>query len=341
MKALLLRSPGDFSVVERPDPVAAEDEAIIRVFRTGICATDVATIEGRSTVAVYPITPGHEFVGTVESAPPGKGFAAGEWVTIYPTQGCGKCPECVANRPNHCRKFRVFGVHRDGGSFAERMAIPLAQLIKVPASLQNDHGALIEPLAVGVHANRRAGVAANPQRRIGVIGAGAVGTMVAQVARAHGASEIVIADRLEGRRKLCHDLGFDRFVVAGTPGWASELRLPGGPLDLVFDNACSRETIAAAVDAMRPGGTLVLLGFPHDGADIPLAYVKAYQQEVSILLSRNYEPADFTEAISLLEGGHINAARMVTGTWPLASFADAYAALKAAPERHVKILLAP
>jgi len=341
MKALLLRSPWDFSIVERTDPVATDDEAIIRVFRTGICATDVATIEGRSTVAVYPLTPGHEFVGTVESAPPGSGFAAGEWITIYPTQGCGKCPACAAQRPNHCRQFRVFGVHRDGGSFAERMAIPLAQLIKVPASLRNEHGALIEPLAVGVHANRRAGVSMNPNRRIGIIGAGVIGTMIAQVARAHGAREFVFADRLEGRRRLCNDLGFSRFVLAGAAGWASELQTDGRPLDLVFDNVCSRETIAAAIDSMHPGGTLVLLGFPHDGDDIALAYVKAYQQEVSILLSRNYEPADFADAISMLEGGHIDATRMITGTWPLESFADAYAALKAEPERHVKILLAP
>jgi 2-desacetyl-2-hydroxyethyl bacteriochlorophyllide A dehydrogenase len=338
MRALYLRAPREFSVIDRPDPIPGPDEAVIEVHRTGICATDIATIEGRSTVAIYPITPGHEFVGTIAEAPVASGYSPGDWVTIYPTQGCGKCAACVAGTPNHCRHFRVFGVHRDGGSFAERIAVPVDQLIPVPASLRNDRGAIIEPLAVGVHANRRAGIGKG--QRLAVIGAGTIGTMIAQVARARGAATIVMADRLEARKDQCRELGFPHFAVAGE-GLAGRLTSFGGPLNVVFDTVCTSETLDAAIDALNPGGTLVLLGFPHDAGEIALRYAKAYKWEVTILLSRNYAPIDFADSIALLEAGSIDAGRMITGTWSLDDFAAAYAELKIHPERHVKVMIAP
>lgn len=338
MKALLVRAPGDFGVVERPDPVPASEDAVIRIHRTGICATDLATIQGRSTVAIYPITPGHEFVGTVESAPAGSGYRRGDWVTIYPTQGCGSCEACLAGAANHCRSFRVFGVHRDGGAFAERIAVPASQLLRIPTGLQNDQGALIEPLAVGVHAVRRANC--KPGQRVAIIGAGTVGIMVAQVARAHGLDDIVLVDRLPARRKLCEDLGFSRFVLAGAGDLAEALKSVRAR-DLVFDNACTRQTLDAAVESLLPGGTLVPLGFPHDAGDIPLPYAKAYKFELSVPFSRNYSREDFTESVRLLEAGDIAAARMLTGTWPLAEFSTAYAQLTGHPEEHVKVLIAP
>jgi len=340
MKALLLRAPNDFAVVERPDPEPQADEALVRIRWTGICATDVATIEGHSTVAAYPLTPGHEFVGTIDSAPAGCGFGRDDWVTIYPTQGCGSCGACLAGTPNFCRRFRVFGIHRDGGSFAELMSVPVRHLIAVPPQLCNATGALIEPVAVAVHANRRAGVTSAVRRRIAVIGAGVVGVLVAQVARAHGAEGIVLVDRMPSRRRLCAELGFESFVPVGQGDFAADLAA-AGPFDLVFDNACTRETIGAAVEALDPGGTLVLLGFPHGGEDLPLAYAKAYKWELSVLLSRNYAPADFADAIALLQRGRIDAERMVTGVWPLDEFDRAYASLRQQPDRHVKVMLQP
>lgn len=340
MKALYLRAPRDFDVIDRADPVPGDGETLIRVRWSGICATDVATIEGFSPVAVYPITPGHEFVGTVESTPSGGKFRHGDWVTIYPTQGCGTCAACEAGRPNLCRSFRVFGVHRDGGSFAELMAVPSSHLIGVPAALQNQRGALIEPVAVAVHANRRAGVAAGDARRMAVIGTGVIGSLVAQVAKAWGAADIVLADRLASRQQLCSNLGFHRFVHAADRAQLTEgLLAQGGPRDLIFDNACTRDTIGASMDALNPGGTLVLLGFPHGGEDIPLSYSVAYRREVSVVLSRNYAREDFVDALTLLQNGQIDADRMVTGTWPLTSFTQAYDTLKREPERHLKMMI--
>jgi 2-desacetyl-2-hydroxyethyl bacteriochlorophyllide A dehydrogenase len=230
-------------------------------------------------------------------------------------------------------------VHRDGGSFAERIAVPVGQLLRLPANLQNQSGALVEPLAVGVHATRRAGM--RPGMRVAVVGAGTVGTLVAQVARALEASTVVLADRLQERWQLCRDLGFESFVHVGAESLEERLSsfVPG--YDVIFDNACTRDTIGAAIRCLRPDGKLVLLGFPHDRSDVPLAYADAYKWEVSITLSRNYAREDFLDAISLLEKGAIDTQRMITGTWPLAEFDAAYNELRAHPGRHVKVLLAP
>lgn len=339
MKALYLRAPNDFEVLERADPVLGADEALVRIRWSGICATDVATIQGLSPVAVYPTTPGHEFVGTVEFVPAGSDFKQGDWVTIYPTQGCGKCPACAANRANLCLSFRVFGVHRDGGSFAEMMAVPTSHLMAVPPELQNETGALIEPVAVAVHACRRAGVAAGDKRRIAVIGAGVIGTLIAQVARAWGAQDIVVADRLESRRETCSELGLSRFVHAANRVRLLDGLVADGLLDLVFDNACTAETISAAIEALTPGGAIVLLGFPHGNDALPINYAPAYRREVSFLLSRNYAREDFEEAARLLVSGRIDSRRMVTGTWPLSSFSQAYTALQHEPERHLKVMI--
>ena len=147
---------------------------------------------------------------------------------MYPTKGCGDCAACRDGRTHHCASFTVSDVHRDGGSFAEYVAAPVDQLIKLPESLRSIHGALAEPATVGVHANLQGGMAAG--KRVAVIGAGTIGSMIAQVARGWGAADVVIVDRMPARRALAADLGFDHFVLSGAGGEEEELLSFGGPV---------------------------------------------------------------------------------------------------------------
>ena len=209
MHALLLTAPNRFSVTERPDPAPRSDEALLRIHRAGICATDLSTIKGESPVAVFPITPGHELVATVERSAKNSTFSEGDWVTIYPTQGCGECEACRQQEPNHCSSFRVWGVHHDGGCFAQFMSVPGSQLIPLPTSLQNQAGALVEPTAVAAHAIRRSGL--QPGQKVAVIGAGSIGLLSAQAARAAGASKVTIVDRLVARKQACAAIGTRSF----------------------------------------------------------------------------------------------------------------------------------
>jgi 2-desacetyl-2-hydroxyethyl bacteriochlorophyllide A dehydrogenase len=337
MHALLVTAPHKFSVIQRPDPIPTGDEALLRIHRAGICATDITTIKGESPVAVFPITPGHELIATVETAPAKSKFSEGDWVTIYPTQGCGQCDACRRGEANHCATFRVWGVHRDGGCFAQYMSVPTSQLLAIPQSLRNDAGALIEPTAVATHAMRRSNIRMG--QRVAIIGAGSIGLLTAQAAKAAGAGRVVVVDRLAARGAVCEALDVDRFILAGDD-LATQL-VEDTPFDIVYDNVGTPATLTAAVEALRTRGTLVLMAFPHGSEPLVLPYPKVYRKELDVIVSRNYAREDFETSIALLDKGHVNTARMITGTYPLTGFVDAYEALKNQPERHLKILIAP
>ena len=339
MKAVILEEANLFSVEERPDPTPAEDEALVRVRHTGICATDVAMIRGLSPLALSPITPGHEWVGTVEHAPKGSSYAPGEWVTMYPTKGCGTCAACHDGRTHHCANFSVSGVHRDGGSFAEYVAVPVDQLIKLPESLHSIHGALAEPATVGVHANLQGGMTAG--KRIAVIGGGTIGSMIAQVARGWGAADVVIVDRMPARKALAADLGFDQFVLSGEGDEEEKLLSFGGPFDIVFDNACTEQTIELAANTLEIGGTMVTLAFPHAGQQLVAPYLTAYRRELHIVFSRNYARGDWDHTFELMSKGAVDTERMISGIYPLDRFVEAMDDLRDHPEEHVKVVISP
>ena len=326
MQALLLKAPNDFAIVERSNPRQRDGYAVVRIHRAGICATDVTTIRGQNSAAVFPMTPGHEFVGTISAVGAHSSFTVGDWVSVYPTQGCGNCGACRANVPNHCAEFRVWGVHKDGGCFAEFMEVPISHLIPVPSELRNETGALIEPAAVAAHAMRRSQL--QPGQRVAVIGAGVIGLLVAQAARAGGAAQVSLVDRMAARRKLAAAIRFTDFVLSNEGDLGARLKAAGGPFDIVFDNVGVPETIAAAVEASMIGGLVVLLAFPHGEEVISLPYLQIYRKELSFILSRNCAREDFEEAIRLLRTGAIAARNMISATYALGDFARALDALR-------------
>jgi L-iditol 2-dehydrogenase/L-gulonate 5-dehydrogenase len=339
MKAVFLEKPGSLSVVERDSPSPGPGEALVRIVAAGICASDVGVIEGFNPIAVYPLTPGHECVGVVEAAPDDALVRPGDRVTVYPSVGCGTCPACLAGRYNHCPTFKVIGISRDGGIFAEHVVVPAAQLLPVPAALGELESALIEPTAVAVHVNRRAAAAAGC--RVVVIGTGVIGTLVAQVARAYDASDVVVVDRMESRRAFLAGLGFDHFVKADDGPLGEKIRRHLDAADVVFDCVCANATIDAALDLLTPGGKLVMVASPHGEHRLELPFAKVYRRELSLIASRNYVPDDFREAMRLMAEERVKTGPLVTGVWPLGEFAAAYADLKTHPDRHLKVLLRP
>ncbi|GEM_PF-6981731 len=337
MKAVILEEANVFRVDEKADPTPSENEALVRVRHTGICATDVAMIRGLSPLVIAPITPGHEWVGTIEEVPKDSEYAPGEWVTMYPTKGCEVCAACLDERPHHCNSFRVTGVHQDGGSFAEYLAVPLDQLIKLPETLHNIHGALAEPATVGVHANLQGGMAAG--KRVAVIGAGTIGSMIGQVARGWGAADVVMVDRMPARQKLAADLGFEQFVLVGDGDEQENLLAYDGEFDIIFDNVCVEQTLELAANSLKSGGTMVTLAFPHDGQKLVVPYMTAYRRELHIVFSRNYARGDWDHTFDLMSKGAIDTERMISGDYPLENFVSAMDDLRDKPDEHVKVVI--
>lgn len=336
---MLLDRPEQYRVVDVPMPEPREGQALVKIARAGICASDLATIHGVGPIATYPLIPGHECAGEIVSAPEGSGYRPGDRVTIFPSVGCGQCPACREGRTNHCPTFKVQGISLPGGCFAEYLATNVEQLVRLPDDVYERFGPLVEPLAVGMHVNRRGGTSTG--ETVLVIGTGAVGLASALVARAKGAVRVLLVDRFESRRQVAAGFGFADFSTDSDEALAAWVENCVGSVDLVLDNVTNDQTVAVAAQVLRPGGRCVLVGMPHGECSLSLPHPVIYRKELSFIVSRNYVKDDFVETVALLDAKAFDATPMITATYPLANMAEALKALHDNPEKHIKVLVEP
>lgn len=339
MLAMMLDRPEEYRVVDVPMPEPREGQALIRIARAGICATDLATIHGVSPIATYPLIPGHECAGEIVSAPEGSGYGPGDRVTIFPSVGCGECPACHDGRTNHCPTLKVQGISLPGGCFAEYLATNVEQLVRLPDDVYERFGPLVEPLAVGMHVNRRGGTSKG--ETVLVVGTGAIGLASALVARAKGAAKVLLVDRFESRRQVTAGFGFEDFSTESGEALVTWVESCVGSVDLVLDNVTNDQTVAVAARVLRPGGRCVLVGMPHGERSLSLLHPVIYRKELSFIVSRNYVKDDFVETVALLDAKAFDPTPMITATYPLASMAEALKALHDNPEKHIKVLVEP
>lgn len=340
MKAVYLPASQTLQLVERPDPIPQKGEVVLRMVAAGICANDLALLSGNNSIGTFPIIPGHECVGVIEGVGEGVALEVGTWVTVYPSVGCGHCEACCEGRINHCPTFKVLGIDQNSGCFAEKMLVDASQVLPVPQGLRYAYGALIEPAAVAVHVNKRGQTQAGS--RVLIVGAGVIGLLTALVARAMGAVRVTLMDRLETRRAVCCTLGFEEFLAVPDALEPNAFaRVWGAEFDLVYDTVCTRETLMAGMTALLPGSTLVVVATPKAKTTLELDFPLFYRRELSVVVSRNYLPQDFRDAMDLLERGEFFLDALVTGNYPLERFAEAIHALQNHPEQHIKILIHP
>ncbi len=340
MQAVYLAKPQHIEVIEQPEPTPQAGEVVIRVVAAGICANDLSLITGNNSIGKFPIIPGHECIGVVQSIGMGVKLELGAWVTVYPSVGCGKCLACLEGRINHCPNFRVLGIDLDSGCFAEKMLVRHEQLLPVPTGLRHAQGALIEPSAVAVHVNKRGQTKSGD--RVIIIGAGVIGLLTAMVARALGASQVMLIDRLERRRTICAELGFNEFYCVPDQLEPDALTsIWGSAFNLVFDTVCNNATTNAGLHALLPGSTFVLVATPKSKTVLEVNFPLLYKRELSLVVSRNYVPQDFFDAMQFIESGQINLEPLVTANYSLEEFPKAIHALQNQPEQHIKILIHP
>ena len=329
MHAVEFHGEERLEIVERPDPSPGEGELLIAPTAVGICGTDIEIFEGslayfRMGLAEFPIVPGHEWTGTVVDVGRGvTGFSAGDRVVGEVAIGCGVCVRCLAGRRHLCARRTETGiVHMDGG-MATRMVFPAAFAHRV--ELEPRAGALVEPTSVALHAVRRGRVAG---QRVLVVGAGPIGLLVAQCARAEGAADVVVSDTREDRLTLAAALGFRASLAGrrrGPPTWrptpsrgdGSRHRRRGRarPIDVAILCAGGPAAIAAAFSAVRPGGTVVALG-PVRLATIPFDFDGMVVRDIDligVLGSVGYWP----DAIELITSGRVQTEPLVTRRYAL------------------------
>ena len=206
IQAVMTR-PGEIEFIEIPIPELNEGEVIVKIMRIGICGSDIHVYHGKHPYASYPVVQGHEVSGEIAKVGDGiKQFKVGDKVTIQPQVVCGKCFSCIHGNYHICDELKVMGFQTTGTA-SEYFKVDASKLLKLPEDMSFDEGAMVEPLAVAVHALSRAGEVKG--KKILVLGAGPIGNLVAQSAKGLGAKAVMITDLSDYRLQKAKECGID------------------------------------------------------------------------------------------------------------------------------------
>lgn len=310
MKILTCTTPGTLTYGEASQPELKKDHAIIRIRRIGICGTDLHAFEGTQPFFSYPRVLGHELAGELVAVDGAPGFEAGEAVTFIPYFNCGKCIACRTGKPNCCVNIAVCGVHVDGG-MVEYLQVPSASLLH-GEGLSYDALALVEPLAIGAHSVRRAGVM--PGEFVAVIGAGPIGLGIMEFARIAGA-EVIAVDINPQRLQFCKDkLNIKHTInaAAENPEAALQTITHGDFPTVVIDATGSQRAINDGFRYLAHGGRYVLVGLQR--GEISVAHPEFHKREATLMSSRNATKEDFRHVMDAMRKGLVDPTHYITHT---------------------------
>ena len=314
MKALACTVPGNFEYKEIDIPEYSSGNTILKVKRVGICGTDLHAFEGNQPFFSYPRILGHELAAEVVKTD-AAGFSIGEAVTIMPYFNCGKCIACRNNKPNCCTTIQVFGVHIDGG-MAEYISVPSYSLLH-GEGLTTDELALVEPLAIGAHAVRRADI--KEGEYVLVVGAGPIGLGIMEFARiAH--ANVIALDINPNRLAFCKDMLHVPHTINASSGTVFEqlMEITQGDMpSVVIDATGNQKAIENAFQYMAHGARYVLVGLQR--GNISFSHPEFHKREATLMSSRNATKQDFEHVVDSIKQGLVRPATYITHR---ASFAD-------------------
>ncbi|MFN8253250.1 MAG: zinc-binding alcohol dehydrogenase family protein [Ferruginibacter sp.] len=308
MNVLTCVQPGLFEYGKKPLPVLQPGHAIIKIKRIGICGTDLHAFEGTQPFFSYPRILGHELSGELVDFDGAPGFAKGEIVSFIPYFRCGTCVACRNGLPNCCAAINVCGVHVDGG-FAEYLQVPFYSLLH-GEGLGFDELALVEPLAIGAHGVRRAGV--RPDEFVLVVGAGPIGLGIAEFARIAG-GKVIVMDVNDKRLQFCKD---HLNVYAGINPLQEDAlerlkEITNGDMPtVVIDATGNQKAIINAFQYMAHGARYVLVGLQK--GEISFSHPEFHKREATLMSSRNATRDDFEHVIASMKKGLVKPETYIT-----------------------------
>ncbi|MFH6991746.1 zinc-binding alcohol dehydrogenase family protein [Flavobacterium sp. FlaQc-48] len=297
MKYIVCQKPGEFILKEKEAPVRKENESLLQVNKVGICGTDLHAYGGNQAFFSYPRILGHELACTVlETGENARGINAGDKVVVMPYISCGICIACRNAKTNCCVNIKVLGVHTDGG-MQEQISVPTSILL--PANnLSDDQMAIVEPLAIGAHAVRRAGIAAG--EIVAVVGCGPIGIGIMKLAQIAGAKVIAI-DVNEQRLAYAKEKIVVDYTVKADANTVEQItKITNGDLcTAVFDASGFKGALESCPNYMSHGGRFVLVGLSK--AELTYSHPAIHAKEITLMCSRNATTEDFEHVISILD----------------------------------------
>jgi L-iditol 2-dehydrogenase len=324
LKACVLHDIGDLRYEDVPTPVAETEEMLLQVRASGICGSDIPRVFVKGTYH-FPTIPGHEFSGVVVGG--GDENLLGKRAAVFPLIPCRTCPMCKAGEYAQCSDYDYYGSRRDG-AFAEYIAVKKWNLVFIPDNVSYEEAAMCEPASVALHAIRRAGV--EPGQTVVIFGAGPIGIILAQWAKAAGAKDILLYDIDAEKCAFAEQMGFGI--------WHEGLTA-----DVVIEGTGAASALVSCISCAKPFAKLVLMGNPF--GDMPLSqkvYWEILRKQLTLTgtwnSSYNDRQNDWADTLREISAGHLNLQPLITHRFDLAECGSAFDIMRSRTEFFSKIM---
>ena len=336
IQAVMTR-PGEIKFIEIPIPEPNEGEVIVKIMRIGICGSDIHVYHGKHPYTSYPVVQGHEVSGEIAKIGDGiTQFKLGDKVTIQPQVVCGKCFSCIHGNYHICDELKVMGFQTTGTA-SEYFKVAASKLLKLPENMSFDEGAMVEPLAVAVHALSRAGEVKG--KKILVLGAGPIGNLVAQSAKGLGAKAVMITDLSDYRLQKAKECGIDFCVNTKDQDIGKVLLDNFGQdkADIILECVGVNTTMSQAVLNARKGGTIIVVGVFGSKATIDLGLVQ--DRELMLIGTLMYQEKDYLKAIELIQSEKVKLKPLITNHFAFKDYLKAYECIEERKDQVMKVII--
>ncbi len=337
MKQAVMTAPGQIAFADVEKPTPKEDEVILQTRRIGVCGSDIHVYHGLHPYTSYPVVQGHEIGGVVAAVGANVTHVqVGDKITFMPQVTCGECYPCKHGMYHICESLKVMGF-QTGGAAQEYFALPADKVLKLPESMSLDQAAMIEPIAVTVHALQRGGGAEG--KCVIVLGAGTIGNLTAQVAKASGAKAVMITDVSDYKLAKARECGIEYPINTGRENLGEAIARYFGPekADIILECVGVEATMTDAVQYARKGSTIVVVGVFGKKPQVDLGLVQ--DRELTLTGTLMYQRADYERAIELVAGGKMRLDAMITHRFPFDRYLEAYHAIEAAHGEYLKVMI--
>jgi 2-desacetyl-2-hydroxyethyl bacteriochlorophyllide A dehydrogenase len=338
MRQAIMTSPGVIKHHEIPEPGQLKDnEILLRIKRIGVCGSDIHVFHGKHPATPYPVVQGHEYSAIVE--------AVGSKVTIVkkgmkatarPQLVCGECGPCLRGQYNACQKLKVQGFQAPGVA-QDLFIVSEDRIVPFPDNMTMEQGAMIEPAAVGAHSTGR--VSGLKGKNVVVAGAGTIGNLVAQFAKARGAAKVLITDISEYRLNIAQQCGIEGTLNVKNRSFEEGVKSFFGEkgFQIGFEAAGVQSSLDVLMQFVEKGGDIVILGVYSQNPVVNMYYLG--EHELNVFGSMMYRQEDYEAAVEMISSGKIITLPLLTNSFPFNRYIDAYNFIEEQGDKIMKVMI--
>lgn len=338
MKQAIMTQPGKIEFPEVPHPgTPGPHEVLLKIRRIGVCGSDIHVFHGEHPATPYPVVQGHEYSGIVEAV--GRevsGVAPGMKATARPQLVCGVCGPCRRGQYNVCENLKVQGFQAPGVA-QEYFLVPEDRLVVLPDSISLDHGAMIEPAAVGAHSTSRTNGLVG--KNVVVSGAGTIGNLVAQFAKARGAAKVLITDVIDYKLEIAKACGIESILNVSKIPFAEGVQEYFGEegFQVGMEAAGAQGSLDNLMAHVEKGGDIVILGVYAKNPTVNMYFLG--EHELNVFGSMMYRQEDYEAAVEMIATGKIILDPLVSKHFPFAHYPDAYTYIESHRNQTMKVIV--